>query len=343
MSDIQRTEISAYGEFGLIEHLTKNNEVLNATTVLGIGDDAAIIDPMGKQMVISTDMLVEGIHFDLAYMPLKHLGYKSIMVNLSDIYAMMATPTQVTISIAVSNRFSVEALEELYDGIYLACNKHQVDIIGGDTTSSPKGLVISITAIGEVAEDKYVKRNGAQLHDLICVSGDLGGAYAGLLLMNREKEVFKVDPNMKPELEKYPYIISRLLKPEARKDIVTLLQEKEIIPTAMIDISDGLSSELMHICKQSNIGCMIYEDRLPINDETKDATKMFGIVDTTAALNGGEDYELLFTISQADYEKITDQDGITIIGHITELEKGYKLTTNSNNVHDLVAQGWVHH
>jgi thiamine-monophosphate kinase len=338
-----RTEISSFGEFGLIEHLTKNNEILNATTVLGIGDDAAIIDPLGKQMVVSTDMLVEGVHFDLSYMPLKHLGYKSVMVNLSDIYAMMAIPTHITISIAVSNRFSVEALEELYEGIYAACAKHHVDVIGGDTTSSPKGLVISITAIGEVAEGKQVQRNGAQVNDLVCVSGDAGAAYTGLLLLNREKQVYQADPNMQPELDGHEYIIGRLLKPEARKDIIELLQQRSIQPTAMIDVSDGLSSEVMHICKQSQVGCMLFEDKLPIADSTRDAAKMFNLVDTTCALNGGDDYELLFTIPQADYEKIKEGDDIAVIGYITEASKGYQLTTNGGNVHELKAQGWQHH
>jgi thiamine-monophosphate kinase len=342
MSEIKRTEISEYGEFGLIHHLTKNNETLNATTVLGIGDDAAVIDPMGKHIVISTDMLVEGIHFDLGYMPLKHLGYKSIMVNLSDIYAMMATPTQVTVSLAISNRFSVEALEELYEGIYLACKKHNVDVVGGDTTSSPKGLVISITAIGEVPENKHITRGGAQENDLICVSGNLGGAYMGLLLLEREKKIHLEHPTLQPNISEYNFIVERLLKPEARKDVVEFLIENNIVPTSMIDISDGLSSELLHICEKSKVGCMVYESKIPINEYTTQAAKMFGMVDTTCAMNGGEDYELLFTVPQKDFETINNNDDLHVIGYITKEEEGAKLTTNGNNIHKITAQGWKH-
>jgi thiamine-monophosphate kinase len=342
MSDVKRTEIAEYGEFGLIHHLTKNNENKNATTVLGIGDDAAVIDPMGKHIVVSTDMLVEGIHFDLGYMPLKHLGYKSVMVNLSDIYAMMATPTQITVSLAISNRFSVEALEELYEGIYLACKKHNVDVVGGDTTSSPKGLVMSITAIGEVAENKHITRSGAKENDLICVSGSLGGAYLGLLLLEREKKIHLEHPTLQPDISEYNFIVERLLKPEARKDIVEFLQEQNIVPTSMIDISDGLSSELLHICNNSKVGCMIYESKIPINENTTTAAKMFNMVDTTCALNGGEDYELLFTVPQQYYEQINNHDDLHVIGYVTPELEGPKITTNGNNVHKLTAQGWNH-
>ncbi len=338
-----RTEINTLGEFGLIKHLTKNITTHNSTTVLGIGDDAAVIDPMGKQIVVSTDLLIEGIHFDLSYMPLKHLGYKSVVVNLSDIYAMMATPTQITVSIATSNRFSVEALEELYEGIIFACDKYHVDLIGGDTTSSPKGLTISITAIGEVNEDKFVTRAGAQENDLICVSGDLGGAYLGLLLLEREKQVYLETPNLQPELVGNEYIIGRLLKPEARFDIVNLLNELKITPTSMIDLSDGLSSEIMHICDASDKGCMLYEEKIPIHDDAKEAAVNFNIDYSTATLSGGEDYELLFTINQKDYELLKGSAFVSIIGHITNKSEGKKFTTKGGNVHDLKAQGWVHY
>jgi thiamine-monophosphate kinase len=339
----QRTEIGTLGEFGLIDHLTKQTQLHNATSVLGIGDDAAIIDPMGKQLVVSTDMLVEGVHFDLAYMPLHYLGHKAVIVNLSDIYAMLATPTQITVSIAISNRYSVEALEDLYAGIQQACDEYQVDLIGGDTTSSPKGLVISITAIGEVVPDKYVTRSGAKEGDLLCVSGDLGGAYLGLLLLEREKKVFMEHPTVQPELGNNQYILRRLLRPEARKDIVADLQEANVHPTAMIDVSDGLSSEILHICKASNVGCVLYEEKIPMHADAKTvAVEMFNIDYNTATLNGGEDYELLFTISQADHEKIKHHPDISIIGYCTAPELGKKLITKSNVQHDIVAQGWKH-
>jgi thiamine-monophosphate kinase len=337
-----RTEINTLGEFGLIKHLTQHITHHNSTTVLGIGDDAAIIDPMGKHIVVSTDLLVEGIHFDLSYMPLKHLGYKSVIVNLSDIYAMMATPTQITVSIAISNRFSVEALEEIYEGIQLACDKHKVDLIGGDTTSSPKGLTISITAIGEVAPDKHITRSGAKENDLICVSGDLGGAYLGLLLLEREKKVLNEAPGTQPDLAGAEYLLGRILKPEARGDIINLLTELEITPTSMIDISDGLSSEIIHICKSSETGCMLYEEKIPIHDDAKEQAINFNLDYSTATLNGGEDYELLFTINQTDYEKLKGSAFVSIIGHITNNNAGYKLTTKGGNVHELKAQGWVH-
>ncbi len=340
---MDRTEIADLGEFALIERLTDSFTTHNATSVLGIGDDAAVIDTIGKQMLVSTDMLVEGIHFDLAYMPLRYLGYKSVVVNLSDIYAMMGTPTQITVSIAMSNRFSVEGMQEFYDGIQQACDAYGVDLIGGDTTSSPKGFVISITAIGEVAADKYVTRSGAKPNDLICVSGDLGGAYLGLLLLEREKKVFMEHPSVQPELGNNQYIISRLLKPEARKDIVADLQELGIQPTSMMDISDGLSSEMHHICKASGVGCVLYEEKIPIHADAKTAAiDIFNIDYSTATLNGGEDYELLFTIPQSDFEKIKSHPEISVIGYCTPLEDGKKFITKGNQQHDLVAQGWVH-
>ncbi len=338
----ERTEIASLGEFGLIDHLTRNNEIRNASTLLSIGDDAAVIDTFGKQMVVSTDMLVEGVHFDLMYSPLKHLGYKSVIVNLSDIYAMNAEPTQITLSIAMSNRFSVEALDEFYDGVNLACERYGVDLIGGDTTSSQKGFVISVTAIGEVEENKFVTRSGAKEHDLICVTGDLGAAYLGLLLMEREKQIYLENPKIQPNFENHTYVIERFLKPEARRKLIKWLKENQVHPSSMIDISDGLSSELLHICKQSEVGCTIYEEKLPIHDDTKLAADAFGIAVTTCALNGGEDYELLFTISPADFETVKECDLFNIIGHITKPEEGKVLITNGNNRIELTAQGWNH-
>ena len=338
----ERTEIASLGEFGLIDHLTRNNEIRNASTLLSIGDDAAVIDTFGKQMVVSTDMLVEGVHFDLMYSPLKHLGYKSVIVNLSDIYAMNAEPTQITLSIAMSNRFSVEALDEFYDGVNLACERYGVDLIGGDTTSSQKGFVISVTAIGEVEEHKFVTRSGAKEHDLICVTGDLGAAYLGLLLMEIEKQIYLENPKIQPNFENHTYVIERFLKPEARRKLIKWLKENQVHPNSMIDISDGLSSELLHICKQSEVGCTIYEEKLPIHDDTKLAADAFGIAVTTCALNGGEDYELLFTISPADFEKVKECDLFNIIGHITKQEEGKVLITNGNNRIELTAQGWNH-
>lgn len=336
----KRTEIASLGEFGLIAHLTDGNETRNASTLLSIGDDGAIIDTFGKQMVISTDMLVEEVHFDLMYVPLKHLGYKSVIVNLSDIYAMNAEPTQITLSLAISNRFSVEALDEFYDGVKLACDRYGVDLVGGDTTTSPKGLVISITAIGTVTEDKFVTRSGAKEHDLICVTGDFGASYMGLLLMEREKKIFLENPKVQPNLENQTYIVERFLKPEARKEMIEWFAQNNVMPTAMIDVSDGLSSEILHICKQSEAGCLVYEEKLPIHDQTKANAEKFGIASTTAALNGGEDYELLFTISPSDFEKIKDCDLLNVIGHITKPEEGQYFITNSNNKIELTAQGW---
>jgi thiamine-monophosphate kinase len=338
----ERTEIASLGEFGLIEHLTRENETRNVSTVLSIGDDAAVIDTFGKQMVVTTDMLVEGVHFDLMYTPLKHLGYKAVIVNLSDIYAMNAEPTQITLSIAVSNRFSVEALDEFYDGVNLACERYGVDLVGGDTTSSQKGFVISVTAIGEVEENKFVTRSGAKENDLICVTGDLGASYLGLLLMEREKQIYVENPAIQPNFEQHTYIIERLLKPEARRKMIAWFKENNLTPTSMIDISDGLSSELLHICKQSEVGCTIYEEKLPIHEQTNEGAAKFGIAATTCALNGGEDYELLFTISPDDFDKVKECELLNIIGHITKPEDGSVLITNGNNRIELSAQGWNH-
>ncbi len=336
----ERTEISSLGEFGLIEHLTKNIEHQNASTILGVGDDAAVIDHFGKQTVVTTDLLIEGVHFDLMYTPLKHLGYKSVVVNLSDLYAMNATPTQIVISLAISNRFSVEALEEFYEGVYFACEEYGVDLVGGDTTSSQKGLVISVTALGEVAPDQFVKRSTAKVNDLICVTGFLGGAYMGLLLLEREKKIFLETKGVQPDLEDRDYIVGRLLKPKARKDIIDFFEKENIVPTAMMDISDGLSSELLHICKQSSVGAVIYEDKLPIHPDTKEFAYKLEIDPTACALSGGEDYELLFTISQADYDKIKDALGIHVVGYIAEEKEGATILTKGGNKHQLIAQGW---
>ncbi len=336
----ERTDISSLGEFGLIDHLTKNNDTKQAGTLLSVGDDAAVIDQFGRQTVITTDMLIEGIHFDLMYTPLKHLGYKAIAVNLSDLFAMFATPTHITVSIAISNRFSLEALDELYEGIYAACDKFNVDLIGGDTCSSQKGLVISITAIGEVAPDKYVTRSGAQKGDLLCVSGDLGAAYIGLQLLEREKRIYLESPGVQPDLQNKAYTVGRILKPEPRADIISWLQKNEIVPTSMIDVSDGLSSEILHLCKQSEKGCVLYEEKIPIHDETKETALEFNLDPTTCALSGGEDYELLFTVKQEDYEKITLSEQISVIGYMTEAAEGANLLTKGGNKHKLIAQGW---
>jgi thiamine-monophosphate kinase len=335
-----RTEIGSLGEFGLIEHLTKNIELQNASSIVGVGDDAAVIDHYGKQTVISTDLLIEGIHFDLMYTPLKHLGYKSVVVNLSDIYAMNAIPTQIVVSIGFSNRFSVEAMSEFYEGIYAACEKYGVDLVGGDTSSSQKGFVISVTAIGEVTPGKYVKRSTAKKGDLLCCSGDLGAAYVGLLFLEREKQIYLEHPQVQPDLENESYVIGRLLKPEARKDIIEFLEEKSIIPTAMMDVSDGLSSEILHICRESELGCMLYEEKIPIAEDMKKAAFKFEIDPTACALSGGEDYELLFTMSQSDYEKIVLNEQISVIGYMTDKEDGAKITTKGGSVHNITAQGW---
>ena len=335
-----RTEISTLGEFSLIDHLTKNFEIQNVSTVVGVGDDAAVIDHFGKQTIVTTDLLLEGIHFDLMYTPLKHLGYKAVIVNLSDVYAMNATPTQITISIGFSNRFSVEGLDEFYEGVYIACEKHGVDLVGGDTSSSDKGFIISVTAIGEVSPDKFVKRSTAQKGDLICVSGDLGGAFLGLTLMEREKKIFLENPKVQPDLENEDYIVGRLLKPEARKDIIEFFAKNDIMPTSMMDISDGLSSEVLHLCKQSNLGCRIYEEKIPIHDLARKAAFKFGLDPTVCALNGGEDYELIFTLKQEDYDKITLNEEIAVVGYMAEEEEGTKLLTKGGNTFDITAQGW---
>lgn len=340
MTDALRTEIASLGEFGLIDHLTRNNDTRQASTILSVGDDAAVIDHFGKQTVITTDLLLEGIHFDLAYTPIKHLGYKAVIVNISDIYAMNAIPTHITMSIGISNRFSVEALDEFYDGVYTACEKYNVDLVGGDTSSSQKGFVISVTAIGEVAPDQLVKRSGAKQGDLLCVSGDLGGAFLGLTLLEREKKIFLENPNIQPDLENQTYLVGRLLKPEARKDIIEFLADAQILPTSMMDISDGLSSETLHICKQSNLGCIIYEDKIPVHDEARQFAYKLELDPTACALSGGEDYELLFTIKQTDYDKLVLNEQISVIGYMTEADKGARIQTRGGNLFPLSAQGW---
>ncbi len=336
----ERTEIGKLGEFGLIDHLTRNNEIRNATTVIGVGDDAAVLDHFGKQVVLTTDMLVEGVHFDLMYFPLKHLGYKSVVVNLSDVYAMNATAQQITMSIAVSNRFSVEALDEFYDGVYAACARYGVDLVGGNTTTSQKGFIISVSAIGEVAPGHYVCRNTAKAGDLLCVSGDLGAAFLGLTLLEREKKIFLETKGVQPDLENQYYIIGRFLKPEARKDVIEFFAEKEIIPTAMIDISDGLSSEILHICTQSQLGCTLYEEKIPVNEMARQFAYTLELDPTACALSGGEDYELLFTIDPGDYEKIAAHGDLSVIGHLTQQEEGIRIITRGGNTHPLTAQGW---
>lgn len=335
----QRTEVASLGEFGLIDHLTRDNEIRQAGTLLSVGDDAAVVDHFGKQTVVTTDLLLEGVHFDLTYTPLKHLGYKSVVVNLSDICAMMADPAQITVSIGISNRFSVEALDELYSGVYAACERYGVDLIGGDTSSSLKGLVISVTALGEVVNDQFATRSGAQVNDLICVSGDLGGAFLGLQLLEREKRLFLEHPGIQPELQ-YAYPIGRLLKPEPRTDIVEYLRGAGIKPTAMIDVSDGLSSDLLHICRKSGLGCVIHDDKIPVHQESKDAAEELNLSAVTCALSGGEDYELLFTIPQSYYEEIAKNPAISVIGYMTPEENGCLLQTKAGPAHRLTAQGW---
>ena len=335
-----RTEIASLGEFGLIEHLTRDNETVNAGTLLSVGDDAAVIDHFGRQTVISTDLLLEGVHFDLAYTPLKHLGYKAVAVNLSDLCAMMATPTHITLSLGISSRFSVEALDELYGGVYAACSRFGVDLIGGDTSTSTKGLIISVTAIGEVAPDTFVTRSGANVNDLICVTGDLGGAFLGLQLLEREKRIFLEHPDVQPELAGHAYPIGRLLKPEPRTDIVAALRERNIKPTAMMDVSDGLSSELLHICRASEVGCVVYDDKIPVHAESKAVAEELHLSAVSCALSGGEDYELLFTIHQSDYEALAQLGDVTVIGHITDAAKGMLLQTKAGPTHKLTAQGW---
>ena len=336
----QRTSLSQLGEFGLIEHLTKNFDVKQPSTLKSIGDDAAVLDFKDKKVVVSTDLLIEGVHFDLSYMPLKHLGYKAVVVNVSDICAMNAKPTQITVSVAVSNRFPLEALEELFAGITLASHEYKVDVIGGDTTSSQKGLIISITAIGEADAEEIVYRNGAKQTDLLVVTGDIGSAYMGLQVLEREKQVFQVNPNSQPDLDAYTYLIERQLKPEARKDIRTLLHALEIKPTSMIDISDGLSSEIIHLCKQSKVGCNLYEDKLPLDPQLIAVCEEFTIDSTTVAINGGEDYELLFTIAMEDFEKIKANPNFSIIGHMTQESEGIHLITRADTKIPLKARGW---
>lgn len=338
--DQSLTSLEELGEFGLIDHLTKHFNSTQQTTIKGIGDDAAVLSFPDSQIVVTTDLLIEGVHFDLSYVPLKHLGYKAVMVNLSDVYAMNATATQITVSIAVSNRFPLEALEDLYAGIQAACIHYKVDLVGGDTTSSTTGLVISVTAIGHASEHSIVGRDMAKPDDLIVVTGDIGAAYMGLQILEREKAVFKVNPNNQPDLEQYAYIVERQLKPEARKDIIPLLASLKVVPTAMIDISDGLSSEILHICKNSKVGCNLYEEKIPLDPQVISTCEEFGLDSTTIALSGGEDYELLFTIAQADYPKIKANPNFTIVGHITDQSEGAHLITRANTKIPLVARGW---
>ena len=334
-----KTALDSLGEFALIEHLTKTATTALPSSILGVGDDAAVINHDGET-VVSTDMLIEGVHFDLGYMPLKHLGYKAVVVNLSDIYAMGAQATQILVSLAVSSRFSLEAVEELYAGIHLACKTYGVDLVGGDTTSSKQGLQLSVTALGTAPKTGALLRSGASDNDLLVVSGDIGAAYMGLQILARENEVFKVNPNHKPDLEPYSYLVERQLKPEARKDIVSLLEALEVTPTAMIDISDGLYSEVMHLCQKSDVGCRVYEDKLPLDPQFISVCEEFNIDSTTIALSGGEDYELLFTVKQEDFDKIKGNPNLSIIGHMTSKDQGTNLVTRGDEVIPLKAQGW---
>lgn len=336
------TNVNDLGEFGLIERLTKRFHSGQNSTLKSIGDDAAVLDAQGKKVVVSTDLLVEGIHFDVMYTPLKHLGYKAVVVNLSDIYAMNAEPKQITVSLAISSKFTVEALDEIYEGIYHACQRYGIDLVGGDTTSSQKGLIISVTAIGYVSEDKVVYRNGAKAGDLVCVSGDLGAAYLGLQLLEREKRIYLENPEVQADLENETYLVGRQLKPEARKDIIAQLEEFDILPTSMIDVSDGVSSDMLHICKQSAVGCEIYEATLPIAEDTYNRALTFNVEPTICALNGGEDYELLFTIDEADETKLANITDVTVIGKVLEQSEGTTLLTKGGNKIALTAQGWKH-
>ena len=339
--DPKKTAVSELGEFGLIDHLTKNIKIHHSSTVKGVGDDAAVIlNDANKQMVVTTDLLVEGIHFDLGYMPLKHLGYKSVVVNLSDVYAMNAEARQITVSIAVSNRFPVEALEALYDGILAACEMYKVDLIGGDTTASTGGLTISITAIGQTEKEQIVCRDGAKEGDLLVLSGDIGAAYLGLQVLEREKQVFQANPNSQPDLEPYSYLVERQLKPEARKDIVALLKQLNVKPTSMIDVSDGLSSEILHLCKQSKVGCNLYEDKIPLDPQVISTCEEFDLDSTTIALSGGEDYELLFTIKMDDFPKIKGNPNLTVVGHMTNEKEGVHLITRADTKIPIIARGW---
>ena len=336
----EKTDLEKLGEFGLIDHLTQHFPITQTSTLKGIGDDAAVLDFKGFKTVVSTDLLIEGVHFDLSYMPLRHLGYKAVMVNLSDIYAMNAEATQITVSMAVSNRFPLEALEELYAGIALATKTYNVDLVGGDTTSSTTGLIISITAIGKAKAADIVYRSGAKENDLLVVTGDLGGAYMGLQVLEREKEVFKVNPNNQPDLEPYSYVVERQLKPEARKDMFDLFKKLDVHPTSMIDISDGLSSEIMHLCKRSKVGCHLYEEKIPLDPTVISACEEFNIDSTMVALSGGEDYELLFTVDQKDFPKIKGNPNMTVIGHMTAEHIGAHLIARNNAKIPLTAQGW---
>ena len=334
------TNLAELGEFGLIKHLTQHIELYQPSTIKGVGDDAAVINYEDLQTVISTDILIEGVHFDLTYVPLRHLGYKSVIVNLSDVYAMNAHPKQILVSIALSNRFKLEAIEELYSGMLAACKKYKVDLVGGDTTSSLSGLVISITAIGGVKKEDITYRNGAKETNLLCVSGDLGGAYMGLQILEREKSVFKENPKLQTDLEGKDYLLERQLKPEARKDIIETLHSIGIKPTAMIDVSDGLSSEILHLCSQSDVGVELYEEKIPIDSLTYETAREFNLDPTLCSLSGGEDYELLFTVDINEYEKLKNSMDITIIGHITDKAKGCNMISKSGTVHELKAQGW---
>ncbi|MBR6092482.1 MAG: thiamine-phosphate kinase [Bacteroidales bacterium] len=336
------TNLSELGEFALIDKLVQNVKIYNDSTLKAVGDDAAVIDHKDEQTLVSVDILCEGVHFDMTYCPLKHLGYKAAVVNFSDIYAMNGTPTQIVVGLGISSKYSVEAIEEIYRGIRLACDRYHVDLVGGDTTASKSGLFISVTVIGKAKKDDIVYRNGAKPNDLLCVSGNLGAAYTGLLILEREKAAFMADPNMQPEFAGYDYILERQLKPEARRDIVEKLKELKVKPTSMIDISDGLASEVLHICKESKVGCMVYEDRIPMNQKTIQTAKDFNIVPSIAALNGGEDYELLFTIAQSDYEKVKDMDDVRIIGYITPDEGQANLITPDNHQIPIEAQGFKH-
>ncbi len=336
----ERTNISELGEFGLISYLTKAVELTEPSTIKGIGDDAAVLDFSNKKTLISTDLLLEGIHFDLRYVPLKHLGYKAIQVNLSDIYAMNGMASQVTFSIGLSSKFPLEAVEEIYEGALIACKKYNVDLIGGDTSASAQGLVISVTSIGYAEAEKIAYRSGAKEGDLLCVTGDLGGAYVGLQLLEREKQIYLENPNVQPDLEGKDYIVERQLKPEARRDVIALFEDFDIQPNAMIDVSDGLASEIIHICEASNVGCKLYEEKIPIDPMTYDTAREFGLDPTICALNGGEDYELLFTIPQDQYDKVKNQLDISIIGYITEENSSRDMISKSGHVHPIKAQGW---
>lgn len=342
MSEQKHTSLNTLGEFQLIDHLVKDFDILNESTIISVGDDAAVIDYKGDQVVVSTDLLVENIHFDLMYVPLKHLGYKSVIVNLSDIYAMNATPQQITVSIAISNRFSLEAMDEFYEGVRAACRRYNVDLVGGDTSSSNKGFIISVTAIGHVKKGDIITRNKAQIGDLICVSGDLGGAYVGLQVLEREKALFLDNPNTKPDLDDYAYVVGRQLKPEARGDVITQLRHHGVRPNAMIDISDGLASDLFHICTQSQVGAVIQEARVPIHTMTETLALQFHMDPITCALNGGEDYELLFTINPEELDKVLNMDDVYIIGTVLPENDGVILESSGGNFHKIMAQGWQH-